>query len=278
MIDFKAIAWPGRDCRPSPSRPQVSKLCACVMMIVIATIMGGEPVSADDTQMRMCSAKLVDRRHADPAVAEQVCGCLFQLLPADTAAGVATALVAPDAEVSGVGETVARLRAECRAKACASPTPIDDSCDFDAAWAAAAQRDHVAAIERYSRFIKAHPDLPGAISNRGRSYLETGSYELAIADLEKAVAMMGSRNNSDLYLAHAYHLAGRDQDAAAIIDEAVKANWSNPYSALFRAEIREALGRRNDAIADYREALKMSMGQSDIREAALAGLKRLGAE
>jgi regulator of sirC expression with transglutaminase-like and TPR domain len=45
------------------------------------------------------------------------------------------------------------------------------------------------AIERYTRFIKAHPELPPAISNCGQIYLEVGSYELAIADLEVAEAV-----------------------------------------------------------------------------------------
>jgi tetratricopeptide (TPR) repeat protein len=221
----------------------------------------------------------VDQGHAAPAFAEQACACLFQLLPTDAAAKVAAAVVSPDRGMKdGSGEVFARVRAQCRANTCAGPTPSDDTCDFKIAWDAEFQGDHARAIEKYSQFIKNHPELPAAISNRGQIYLKTGSYELAIADLEKAVAMMGNFNNGDLHLAHAYHLVGRDRDAAALIDNAVKARPFNSYGFLFRAEIHEALGRQQDAIADYKEALKIGSTLGDILGPAKAGLKRLGAE
>lgn len=276
MTGFKAVVLYGRRSPFSLPRFRVSKLFAYLSLVVVAAC-ASRALASDDNNapLRECTAGFVNQGHANPATAEQACRCLFQELPPDIAAKVAVALVTPD-DRSGYGEAGARTLAVCRAKACSQPNPTDDTCDFDLAWKAEARGDHVTAIEQYSRFIKARPDLPAAISNRGRIYLEIGSYDLAISDLEKAVAIMGSGNSSDLYLAHAYHLAGRDRDAAAIIDKAVQASWFNPYSSLFRAEIREAQGRRDDAIADYREALKKSAGHSDIRDSALAGLKRLG--
>lgn len=278
MLAFDVVPWLGQNCVSSLFKGHVA--IACITVVTIATGMSWAPVWADNApQVQACRTAFVDQKHAAPALAEQVCGCLFQLLPSDAAATVAAAVASPDGGADGLRELYARVQAQCRANACADPTPIDDTCDFDVAWAADAQGNHAKAIERYSRFIKNHPDLPAAISNRGQIYLEIGSYELAIADLQKAIAMIGDGNalDNNLYLAHAYHLVGRDAEALPLADAAINGyDKLSPRAYLYRAEIQESLGHSDAAIADYKRASCFAHDPKNL-EGAQAGLKRLGA-
>jgi len=109
--------------------------------------------------------------------------------------------------------------------------------------------------------------------DRGLSQEDKKLYDLALADMNKAIEL---KADSAIYYggrARVYHRIGSDAQA---LPDAEKAATLRPADAGIletRAEIYEKLGRRNDAVAGYRAVLQID---STI-EGARDGLKRLGA-
>lgn len=234
-----------------------------------------------------CVGKFVTQRHADPAAAERTCSCLVERLPADKVVGAEGYLLTPGgmdktfiadfAWWAQNRETAGNALQECRFLGCAGLGSVDERCEFDAAYSADARGDHAAAIRWYSKEIETHPDRPAAIGNRGRDYLDIGSYELAIADLERSVELAGAFNHAYRWLARAYSLAGRNTEALKAANLAVASYYRDPWSYRYRAEIHEALGNKSAAIADYREVIKINSFDEN-RQVARDALSRLGVE
>lgn len=281
----------------TPRRASVARLSRAFRQFSLSAVIGAgfagtiavwDRVEAapDDTRVQACSSKFINQRRASPAAAERTCSCLYERLPPDKAIEAEGVLLSPERMTKGfladyaywvANPSSGKAVSDCRFMGCEGRQSVDDGCDFEAAYDAEDRGDHATAIERYSRYIDAYPERPAALSNRGRSYVEMGSYDLAITDLSKAIQVMGGGNDNYRFLALAYHLVGRDNEALPIADEAINAN---PLAAQWcyrvRAQIHESLGHRDAAIADYREALRYNI--ADDQEIAREALKRLGAD
>ena len=107
-----------------------------------------------------------------------------------------------------------------------------------------------------------------------------GEYDLAIADLTKAVEKAPNFNSSYRYLADSYHREGRDVEALAIADKAIATMRKDVMHDVYfvRAQIHESLGDREAAISDYRATLSDCPACSGDYKFAREALKRLGAD
>jgi tetratricopeptide (TPR) repeat protein len=109
--------------------------------------------------------------------------------------------------------------------------------------------------------------------DRGLSQENKKLYDLALADMNKAIEL---KADSAIYYggrARVYHRIGSDAQA---LPDAEKAASLRPADAAIletRAEVYEKLGRRDDAVAGYRAVLQIDSTVADAR----AGLTRLGA-
>jgi Tfp pilus assembly protein PilF len=119
--------------------------------------------------------------------------------------------------------------------------------------------------------------LAVAYSNRGNAYARRGSYELALADLTKAIALAPNDPENYNSRAWAYHLKGDDAKGLPDVQKAIVMRPDNGDTIETRAEIYEKLGQRDKAIADYRTTLKLSSAGSQAARDAQSGLKRLSA-
>jgi len=259
-----------------------------VRLILIATILGGAATSAraEYADAAACSEKFVLRNHADPAAAERTCGCLVRRLPGEKIDEAVAFLLTPggmahefidDFSYWSSHPSLYEAIDECRFMGCAGTRSVTPGCDFDAALSADYRGDHKTAIERYSKYLVAYPASISAMVNRGRAYLEAGSYDLAIADFNRSIEAAGDTQSVYRYLAQAYHLAEQNTEALLAADKAIAAYGDDPWSYRFRAEANEALGHEEAAIADYRKVILINRGDEN-REIARAALLRLGVQ
>ena len=119
--------------------------------------------------------------------------------------------------------------------------------------------------------------LAVAYSNRGNAYARRGLFELALADLTKAIALAPNDPENYNSRAWAYHLKGDDARGLPDVQRAIVMRPDNGDTIETRAEIYEKLGQRDKAIADYRTTLKLSSQGSQATKDAQSGLRRLSA-
>lgn len=188
------------------------------------------------------------------------------------------------------------------------PASLRLSRDFIASIQGCASADPDMNIRNCTAVLDSNPGVAtAALLSRSRAYAAKGQYDLAIADLDRTIALVpGSADafllRGDVYLnqelydqaigdytmalrlrpsnaaaynnrAWALHLNGEDDAAFPDAEKAVMLAPSSAPSLETRAEIHEKLGRRRDAIADYRAALAIDGNQHLARD----GLKRLNA-
>ncbi len=121
-------------------------------------------------------------------------------------------------------------------------------------------------ISYYSKAIALKPDYAFACNNRGLAYSKQGRHDKAIADLNKAIALLqtaGDKNN--LAVAHdsrgiAHAKSGRHDLAIADYDMAIKSNPDYGLAYYNRGLAYKIKGRYDRAIRDYTEAIRLKPG------------------
>jgi tetratricopeptide (TPR) repeat protein len=140
------------------------------------------------------------------------------------------------------------------------------------------KRDDQAAFADIQKAVELNPDNPAALSSRGMMYTDKGEYDLAIKDLDKAIALnphpMAFGNRGDVYVKK-----GEYDRAIADFSEAIRR--APPAQARMqmnyywdRANAFRLKGDREHAKADFDKAL--SLGPSaDTRKLIEADLGKL---
>lgn len=143
----------------------------------------------------------------------------------------------------------------------------------------------VEAAEDYSQLLKLEDDAPFAYAGRGQVYVELGEYELAMADLDKAVDME-RQATSETGLAYA--LSGRALARAGLqrfdeaqqdFEESVQLRPDNAWVHYNQGLVYRLLNELNQAAKSFRRALEMTDPQltKRKRERAEAFLQQHGA-
>jgi len=119
----------------------------------------------------------------------------------------------------------------------------------------------VEAIDDYSRLIEEDGDDFHALAARGQVYAELGEFDLALADLERAIAL-GRKRAGKTGLAYAYNgralaLAGlgRLQEALRDFDRSLQDCPDNAWLDYNRGLVFHHLGRNREAAACFQQAL-----------------------
>jgi tetratricopeptide (TPR) repeat protein len=132
------------------------------------------------------------------------------------------------------------------------------------------------AIADDSRAIALGPDA-GVQSvlyfDRGLAQEGKKLYDLALADMNKAIELRANYAIFHGGRARVYHRMGLEAEALSDAEKAASMQPANTGFLETRAEIYEKLGRRDDAVAGYRSVLQIDSAAT----AARAGLARLGA-
>jgi TolB-like protein/DNA-binding winged helix-turn-helix (wHTH) protein len=111
------------------------------------------------------------------------------------------------------------------------------------------------ALQECDSALAIDPDFMVAHAVRGLAFEEEGSYEHAIGEFQKALAMSNSRSATYItYLGHAYAAAGRRSDAAATLNELDLLSQGGYPVANDKAIIYTALGERENAIKELRRS------------------------
>jgi tetratricopeptide (TPR) repeat protein len=146
-----------------------------------------------------------------------------------------------------------------------------------AAWATRAAshwylEQFVESVDDYSRLLEIHAEAPFALVGRGQVYAELGEYELALADLEKAVEME-RKAASATGLAYAlngralaYAGLGRFEEAQRDFDESVRLRPSNAFLHYNRGLVYRQLEDIAKAVNAFRQALQHSQPQLTPRK------------
>jgi hypothetical protein len=110
------------------------------------------------------------------------------------------------------------------------------------------EKDYVRARDAFSRAIATQSDSPQSFYRRGVCSLELGDAAAAVPDLEAAVRAdpkMDS-NRAEMFLAQAYAMVGRSDDAAVHFAEVVR--YSNTPETIYSyAAFLSSQNRREDA-------------------------------
>jgi serine/threonine protein kinase/Tfp pilus assembly protein PilF len=120
--------------------------------------------------------------------------------------------------------------------------------------------DFSGAIADYTKSIELGLDK-APLNSRGLAYLQTGNYEAALADLDKAIRK--GRNYAYAYRSrgHVYELKGELDKALADLNKAIelKPDFSTAYYG--RARIRATLGQMPSAVNDVKTAVQLSTSE-----------------
>jgi lipoprotein NlpI len=125
---------------------------------------------------------------------------------------------------------------------------------------------------------RSKPDLAKVYYNRGTSYEDKGEFDLAIADLDRAVEIEPKYKEAFVNLGYAYDGKGDYERAIAAYGKAIDldAKFINPYDN--RAQDYEAVGQYDRAIADYTKVLELNPEYGDFSRFYSRGLARFDKE
>ena len=119
----------------------------------------------------------------------------------------------------------------------------------------------VEAIDDFTRLIEENHDDFHALAGRGQVYAELGEFDLALADLERAIAL-GQKRGGKTGLAYAHNgralvLAGlgRLDEALRDFDRSRRDAPDNAWLDYNRGVVFHHLGRHREAAACFQQAL-----------------------
>jgi tetratricopeptide (TPR) repeat protein len=94
-----------------------------------------------------------------------------------------------------------------------------------------------------------------------RACLEHGDWELALAELDRADAMIpaGSRMDFSVTRARALMTGGRNDEARRVLDSFLEKSPDHAAALLERARVMDSLGNPALCLADYRKALEVTV-------------------
>lgn len=108
-------------------------------------------------------------------------------------------------------------------------------------------REPDAAIEQCQRTIEMDPGFSRVHSYLGWAYLQKSRYEDAVLELERSHALFGDSPASAAELAHAYAVAGRQQEAREILGTLEGLAPERYVEAILLAKIQLGLGDKDEA-------------------------------
>ncbi len=125
----------------------------------------------------------------------------------------------------------------------------------------AAEKEHARAVELFTRALKRDPESREALHGRGKSLVELGEIERAIADLEPVARAEPKYHFYDAYLtlAECYERAGREAEARAAYEDILgRTSVSRAYYNYGR--LLDRLGEREKA----REMMRQILGKKPL--------------
>lgn len=122
-----------------------------------------------------------------------------------------------------------------------------------------------ASIEQFTKALFKHPDVGMLWLERGATYIDLKNYELAIADLRKAIELDEEIVSAWRYLAIAFEKTNCLDEALAACDRLIEMEDVNARNLGLRALILDRLGLAQEALRNYDEALKRSPTNPEIR-------------
>ena len=108
---------------------------------------------------------------------------------------------------------------------------------------------------------------------RAYAYRELGQFDLAIADLNKAIEMGVSTWSVGEYRAWIYLRRGRHREALSACTDAIEGPGDKAYSYLYRGFVKRCLGAHVDALDDFKKAIASGASESKsdaVRSAYIA--------
>jgi tetratricopeptide (TPR) repeat protein len=124
--------------------------------------------------------------------------------------------------------------------------------------------DYAGAIDRYTEFLKQHPDHLEAYSNRGFAKAMIEDLRGALSDFDRAVAL--APKNADVYngRGNVNAMAGNLSASIRDFDRSIRYNRNFADAYYNRAISRHGLGDRQGAKSDLSRAAKLFQQQQDI--------------
>ena len=102
------------------------------------------------------------------------------------------------------------------------------------------------AIADFDRAIELDPESPLHYRDRGIALYLNGDYDLAIADFDTAISILPDDAYLYLFRALAYHMKSEYRHAVSDYDLAIAVNPDDPYFHFFRSVALKALGEQNE--------------------------------
>jgi tetratricopeptide (TPR) repeat protein len=133
------------------------------------------------------------------------------------------------------------------------------------------QNDDNAALDAYSRAIRASGALAEPRYRRALVYMRSDKLDVAVGDLQSAIAIQDNFSEAHYWLGRAYLAQGKPRPAR---DELIKAiaqrGGSFPEASFYQGLAEERLGQRNEAVASYQAALDQDQNGAWADEARTA--------
>jgi tetratricopeptide (TPR) repeat protein len=129
----------------------------------------------------------------------------------------------------------------------------------------------------WSRVVQLFPGSEVAYNRRGDAYLRLGKDDLALADLNRSIALSAQVFEAS-HFSRARILArlGRHREALADIDRVIAASPQRADAYNLRAGILEGLGRVPEAIADLSKAIALSPESAEYHDNRGMALRKAG--
>jgi serine/threonine protein kinase len=114
-------------------------------------------------------------------------------------------------------------------------------------WMLYFDRQYDRAIEQEKKTLEMDPNFVLSYRYRGMAYEQKGMYPEAIADLQNAVTLSGSRTTVLGPLGHAYAIAGRRSEARKVLDEVMQLRARAYFPSYEIALIYTGMGEKDQA-------------------------------
>ena len=114
-------------------------------------------------------------------------------------------------------------------------------------WMLYFDRQYDRAIEQEKKTLEMDPNFVLSYHYRGMAYEQKGMYPEAIADLQNAVTLSGSRTTVLGPLGHAYAIAGRRSEARKVLDEVMQLRARAYFPSYEIALIYTGMGEKDQA-------------------------------